>query len=152
MLCPAQGGGKDLTPIETFSTPPVNRLANGARTEPCRNVRSQFRSRQHWFRFRSCSLSEWNAVGGGGENGTARQKGDSGGTKHGNSGGTKQGTKAKDGESDEIGTLGLRQQRTGQDGKSDEIGTLGDGGKGQDGKSDGTHGWKRRSSRMRCLL
>ena len=92
----------------------------------------------------SCSLSEWDAVGGVGENGTERQKGDSGGTKH--------GTKTKEGESDEIGTLGLRQQRTGQDGKSDEIGTLGDGGKGQDGKSEGTHGWKRRSSRMRCLL
>ena len=124
MLCLAQGGGRDLTPIETSSTPPVNRLANGARTEPCRNVRSQFRSRQHWFRFRSCSLSEWQAVGGVRENGTERQKGDSGGTKHGNSGGTKNGTKhgtkAQDGESDEIGTLGLRQERT--RGKSD--GTL----------------------------
>ena len=31
----------------------------------------------------SCSLSEWDAVGGVGGNGTERQKGESGGTKHG---------------------------------------------------------------------
>ena len=42
--------------------------------------------------------------------------------------------------SDEIGTLGLKQQRTGQDAKRDEIGTLGDGGKEQDGKSDREYG------------
>ena len=44
--------------------------------------------------------------------------------------------------SDEIGTLGLKQQRTGQDAKRDEIGTLGDGGKEQDGKSDREYGWR----------
>ena len=114
-------------PIETSSTPPVNRLANGARTEPCRNVRSQLRPRQHWFRFRSCSLSEW-------------QNGDTGGTEHGNSGGTKNGT-----------THGTKAEE--MDGR-DRMGTLGgrDGGKREDGKSEETYGWTRRSSWMRCLF
>ena len=40
-------------PIETSSTPPVNRLANGARTEPCRSRRRELRNEKcHRRRFR----------------------------------------------------------------------------------------------------
>ena len=82
--------------------------------------------------------------------------------------GIEYGTNAQDGESEdsEIGTVALRQERTqhGSLAYANKNGERGDGSleiarvgiehgpKGQDGKSDGTHGWKYRSSRMRCLF
>ena len=82
--------------------------------------------------------------------------------------GIENGTNAQDGESKdtEIGTVALRQERTqhGSLAYANKNGERGDGSleiarvgiehgpKGQDGKSDGTHGWKYRSSRMLCLF